>query len=85
MSCIYPSACPSGTYANKVTQSCTTTCPPKQFAEKTTKLCTDCPATCTSCSSSSVCITCVANAAYSTITTQCYAYCEPSLRYNYAG
>lgn len=48
-------------------------------------MCTNCPQTCQSCQSTSVCLTCITNAAFSNQTKQCYLFCNPSAIYSYNG
>jgi hypothetical protein len=85
MSCVYAVSCPSGMFGNNDTSSCSVNCPNKQYADLSTKLCQLCPYTCASCTSSTVCQTCIANAIFSNITKQCYAFCSPTNIYNFNG
>lgn len=77
LSCVYAISCPGGTFGNNDTHSCSSNCPTKQYANASTRVCEHCPETCESCSSTSVCLTCVPAAVFSSVTTQCYWKCSP--------
>lgn len=85
MTCVFAISCPAGSFGNSDSKSCSTTCPSKQFPDTATKTCLACPGTCSSCTNFAVCTACEANAAFSNVTSQCYAYCSPSLQYSFNG
>ena len=85
MTCVYAISCPPGQFGNSGNQTCSSICPAQQYPNITTKMCTDCPTTCTACSNSTVCTSCIPTAAFSVVTKACYSWCNSSLQYSYGG
>lgn len=76
--------CSSPYFGDNSTYSCTQNCPFNQYGDTQTHLCLTCPATCASCSSLTLCISCVTGATLA-IDGMCYTDCNTTHRYSFNG